>query len=280
MLVRRPALIYSRQFIRREARRAVRGEFKFRDLLSDPRKALFGQLTLYYAALSLVVLLFARISPGSARYLYTWRSTGAEHVDLAAQLTADNTFTALQAETAVALFVSTVGALVLMVPVTWVYMGTRRRRGLDQSMVESLLMLPVAVAGVVVIVQDSLALAFSLAGIFAGIQFRSRLKFYADAHFMFTSIGVGLAAGIGALHIAGVMSLCFNYVAYTIWRLNYGAESGERHLRFATDGAKEKAHRRKVDRLDKDSAAPPAAAASAEAAGAAENVRSESVSDS
>jgi uncharacterized membrane protein YhiD involved in acid resistance len=88
-------------------------------------------------------------------------------------------------------------------------------------------------------------LAFSLAGIFAGIQFRSRLKYYADAHFIFAAIGVGLAAGIGALHIAAVMSFCFNYIAYFIWRLGYGAESAERHLRFATEEARAEADRRK-----------------------------------
>ena len=235
--------------------------FKYRDLLSDPRKALFGQLTIYYVVLGLLVLVLIRVAPGVAKYLYAWQGPGGDTgsgtvSDVAAQLAAQNTFKALQGHTALALLISTVGALILMVPVTWVYMGTRRRRDLDQSMIESLLVLPIAVAGVVVIVQDSLALAFSLAGIFAGIQFRSKLKFYADAHFLFASIGVGLAAGIGALHIAAVMSLCFNYVAYGIWRLNYGAEAGERHLRYATDLAKEDAHRRKVQRHDEPVDAP------------------------
>lgn len=154
-------------------------------------------------------------------------------------------FRALEPDAAWALFAWIIGALLLMIPVSWVYIGTRRRSGLDQSMIESLLMWPAVVAGVVVIVQDSLALAFSLAGIFAGIQFRSRLKYYADAHFIFAAIGVGLAAGIGALHIAVVMSLCFNYTAYFIWRIGYGAESAERHLRFATEEARDMAQRRK-----------------------------------
>lgn len=257
--------------------------FKFRDLMSDPRKALFGQLTLYYVVLGVAVALLMRVSPRLASYLYSWRAADSGRGDVAAQLAADNTFRALQADTALALLVSTVGALVLMVPVTWVYMGTRRRRGLDQSMVESLLMLPIAVAGVVVIVQDSLALAFSLAGIFAGIQFRSKLKFYADAHFMFASIGVGLAAGIGALHIAAVMSLCFTYVSYAIWRLNYGAEAGERHLRYASNEAKEQhAQRRKVHRRDKDRGTPPAASGGEKGAATdvSAEVGSESMSDS
>ena len=214
-----------------------------RYLLSDPRQALFGQLTLYYVLVASGFFLLTHYVPTVSHYLYEWRVEARP--DVIDQVAGGNTFRAMQAETAIALLTATVGALLLMVPVTWVYMGTRRRRGLDQSMVESLLILPIAVAGVVVIVQDSLALAFSLAGIFAGIQFRSKLKYYADAHFLFASIGVGLAAGVGALHIAAVMSVVFNYTAYMIWRLNYGAEAGERHLRFASDGARETAHKRK-----------------------------------
>lgn len=219
---------------------------KLFSIFFDPRRRLLTQLTLYYGLLGLLVWLLSRWAPGIAGYLYSWEQRDLEvpNAEVLESL-GQATFRSLQADAALSLFVAIIGALLLMIPVSWVYMGTRRRSGLDQSMIESLLMLPVAVAGVVVIVQDSLALAFSLAGIFAGIQFRSRLKYYADAHYFFIAIGAGLAAGIGALHIAAVMSLCFNYIAYLIWRLGYGGESAERHLRFATPEARGEANRRK-----------------------------------
>ena len=219
---------------------------KLFSIFVDPRRGLLTQLTIYYSLLGLLVWLLNRWVPGIAGYLYSWEQRDA---DIANEEVLESlgqmAFQSLQADAATSLFVAIIGALLLMIPVSWVYMGTRRRSGLDQSMIESLLMLPVAVAGVVVIVQDSLALAFSLAGIFAGIQFRSRLKYYADAHYFFIAIGAGLAAGIGALHIAAVMSLCFNYIAYFIWRLGYGGESAERHLRFATSEARGEANRRR-----------------------------------
>ena len=219
---------------------------KLATLLADPRKALLRQLTVYYSLLGIAVWSLAQWMPGISAYLYVWEERDADIAgDEVLATLGQVTLLALERDAASALFVSIVGALLLMIPVTWVYIGTRRRSGLDQAMIESLLMLPVVVAGVVVIVQDSLALAFSLAGIFAGIQFRSRLKYYADAHFIFAAIGVGLAAGIGALHIAAVMSFCFNYTAYTIWRVGYGGESAERHLRYATDDARNNALRRK-----------------------------------
>jgi hypothetical protein len=215
-------------------------------LFTDPRRRLLTQLTIYYGLLGLLVWGLGRWLPRISGYLYSWERRDPDvGFDEILESVSETAFRSLEADAASALFVTIIGALLLMIPVSWVYMGTRRRSGLDQSMIESLLMLPVAVAGVVVIVQDSIPLAFSLAGIFAGIQFRSRLKYYADAHYIFIAIGVGLAAGIGALHIAVVVSLCFNYIAYFIWRLGYGAESAERHLRFATTEAREEANRRK-----------------------------------
>ena len=63
----------------------------------------------------------------------------------------------------------------------------------------------------VAIVQNSVALAFSLAGIVAGVSYRTRLKDSADALFIFAAIGVGLAAGTLAIGIGLVMSMFFSY---------------------------------------------------------------------
>ena len=57
------------------------------------------------------------------------------------------------------------GALAIMVPVAWTYIIIKIRGGYDQSVVHTLIILPVAVTGIVIIVQTSVALAFSLAGI-------------------------------------------------------------------------------------------------------------------
>jgi hypothetical protein len=216
------------------------------EALLRPRKALLAQLTAYYMLLAVAVWVLDSIAPEFAANLYSWeaRGLGASPETLAGQAI-DTRAVALRAESATALFVSIVGAVLLMLPIAWLYLGTRRRVFLDQSMIEALLILPIAVSGVVVIVQDSLPLAFSLAGIFAGIQFRSKLRFYADAHFFFIAIGVGLAAGIGALHIAAVMSACFNYIAYVVWRAGFGGEAGQRHLRYASEEARAEAQRRK-----------------------------------
>ncbi|GBD33716.1 MAG: hypothetical protein KatS3mg081_1661 [Gemmatimonadales bacterium] len=117
---------------------------------------------------------------------------------------------------------SMIGALVLVVPVAWVYMLTKRAQRYDPSVVQTVIMLPIAVAGIVMIVQNSIALAFSLAGIVAAVRFRNTLKDTKDAVYVFLAIGIGLAAGVQALTLALVMSLIFNLVVLGLWHFNVG----------------------------------------------------------
>ncbi len=123
---------------------------------------------------------------------------------------------------AVLALISMVGSLAIMVPVTWVYMITHRHRGYDESVVHTMLILPVAVTGIVMIVQNSVALAFSLAGIVAAVRFRTTLDDTKDAVYVFLAIGVGLASGVQALGIAFVLSLVFNGVILVLWFTRFG----------------------------------------------------------
>ena len=118
--------------------------------------------------------------------------------------------------------ISMLGALGIMVPVAWSYIVIKRRGGYDQSIVHTLLILPVAVAGIVMIVKGSLALAFSLAGIVAAVRFRTTLEDTKDAVYVFLAIGVGLACGVQLLHVAAVLSIVFNLVNLTLFKTNFG----------------------------------------------------------
>ena len=51
------------------------------------------------------------------------------------------------------------------------------------------------VTGIVIIVQNWLALAFSLAGIAGAVRFRNSLKSSGDALFILLAVGTGLGAG-------------------------------------------------------------------------------------
>ena len=115
------------------------------------------------------------------------------------------------------------GALVLMLPVTWVYMSARPSGGQhNQNVVQTLIFLPLVVAGIVFIVQNSLALAFSLAGVVGAVRFRTTLRDTRDLVYIFLSIVVGFAAGVQSLAVGAVVSVIFNFVLIITWHYDYG----------------------------------------------------------
>ena len=126
-------------------------------------------------------------------------------------------------------------------PVTWVYRWTRPPKKYSQAFAQTLLVVPIAIALVVFLVKDSVALAFSLAGIVAAVRFRTSLNEPMDATYMFIVIGIGLAAGIQYGSVAILASVAFNTVALGVWRMNWGAEpavlSGFKLVRSPKGGA-------------------------------------------
>ena len=130
--------------------------------------------------------------------------------------------TFLAAHVPIRLAFASVGALILTVPVSWVYFITSRARRIDQSFLQTIVILPVVVTGIAMIVLNSLALAFSLAGVVAAVRFRFSLAQPSDAMYIFVAIGIGLGSGIGALGVATVISCAFVFATLIIWKLEYG----------------------------------------------------------
>jgi Domain of unknown function (DUF4956) len=114
--------------------------------------------------------------------------------------------------------VAMTGALLLMLPIAWAYVATRERRKVDHSVVTTICLLPIAVAAILVIVQDSLAIAFSLAGIAGLVRFRNSLDDTKDAMYVFIAIAVGLGAGVGALEASAALSGLYNIVVIALWK--------------------------------------------------------------
>ena len=96
-----------------------------------------------------------------------------------------------EATLAITVALAMIAAVLLSLPVAWVYTLTRAKRGYQQSVVQLLIMLPVVVAGIVVLVKYSVALAFSLGGIVAAVRFRNTLDDSKDAVYVFLVTGVG-----------------------------------------------------------------------------------------
>lgn len=118
-----------------------------------------------------------------------------------------------------------VGTWLLMLPISWVHRGIHPLNTPDHSLDETVLILPGVVAAIVLVVQHSLALAFSLAGIVAGVQFRRALQDTFDALFILVAIGTGIAAGVRALEIAAVLTIFFSYASLYVHYFGDGLES-------------------------------------------------------
>lgn len=120
--------------------------------------------------------------------------------------------------------VQMIAAFLLVLPLAFVYVRTRTRVKFDHSLVQTVIVLPIVVAAILVVVRDSLALAFSLAGIVAAVRFRNTLKESGDAVYIFGSIGIGFATGIHAISVAGVLSVVFVVVELALWKFDFTAE--------------------------------------------------------
>jgi len=114
------------------------------------------------------------------------------------------------------------GTLLVMLPITWTYAATRREVGFRKNFVRALMVLPICATTIVMLIQNNLALAFGLAAMVAAVRFRVSLQEAIDGIYIFSSICIGLAAGIGHLGIAAVMALFFCLTNVLLWHFDYG----------------------------------------------------------
>lgn len=133
---------------------------------------------------------------------------------------------------AVTVGVAMLAAILLALPVAWIYRLTRAKRGYQQSVVQLLVVLPAVVAGIVLLVKYSLALAFSLAGIVAAVRFRNTLDDSKDAVYVFLATAIGLASAVN-LPVAAIISIGFNALVLLLWYTDFGSTPVELDGRIA-----------------------------------------------
>lgn len=144
------------------------------------------------------------------------------------------------------LMITLTGIWLLVLPVSWVHKGIHKASAHDHSLDETTLILPGVVSAIVLVVQHSLALAFSLAGIVAGVHFRRALQDTFDALFILVAIGTGIAAGVGALEIAAVLTVFFCYATLYVYFVGDGLESHHEARRKALKSARKKLEAERV----------------------------------
>lgn len=97
-------------------------------------------------------------------------------------------------------------AVALGILISFTYMKTYRKGSYSQSFVLTVMMLPAIIAIIILLVGSNVARAFSLAGAFSIVRFRSAPGDSKDITYIFFAMAAGLACGIGLVGYAVVFT--------------------------------------------------------------------------
>lgn len=121
--------------------------------------------------------------------------------------------------------------------VAWVYRASHSTLNYSQNFVQALVLLSLIVSVIMCVVGDSLARAFGLGAALAIVRFRTPIKDALDTAFLFLSVAVGMAAGVGAGMLALAAAGCIGAAALFLAWSSFGAPTQtEGLLRFRFSG--------------------------------------------
>jgi len=118
--------------------------------------------------------------------------------------------------------ISVLGAsLILGILISIVYIKTHKEEGYTASFTVTLIMLPAIIAIIILLVGNNVARAFSLAGAFSLIRFRSAPGDPKDIAYVFFTLAIGLACGIGYIGYAVIFAIILCAVMVVLNHINY-----------------------------------------------------------
>ena len=184
-------------------------------MVTKSRKLLLIKVALYYAAIVTVLWLIAIYSP---HLLKVMPLGGLDQFENATTNTTVINLSEIKLYEqphhlfgdSLNLITAMIGIFIVMIPVRWIYLEISSPGKADPAIASGLFVLPMVVTAIIAVVQFSLALAFALTGIFAGVRYRTTIKTLSDAFFTFAAIGAGLAAGTRSMGIALVLVMFFS----------------------------------------------------------------------
>ncbi len=109
--------------------------------------------------------------------------------------------------TALLLFAIMGISLVCGLILAFVYMFVNRKTGYSNGLATTLAVLPVVISVIVLLVNNNWAAALTLGGAFTIIRFRTTQSNPKDLTYVFTALGAGLAAGMGFVSVALILSV-------------------------------------------------------------------------
>ena len=98
-------------------------------------------------------------------------------------------------------------SILLGIIISCVYIKTSSKNGYNSGFSLTLIMLPVIISIIILLVGNNVARAFSLAGAFSIIRFRSAPGDPKDLSYVFFTLAVGLATGMGFIGYAVIFTI-------------------------------------------------------------------------
>lgn len=121
-------------------------------------------------------------------------------------------------------------ALLCGLGVSWLYRHTYKGPGYSIAFVNSIVLLTMITAVVLLTIGNNLARAFGLVGAMSIIRFRTAVKDMQDIIYIFFALAVGMAAGVGYHKIALIGTLSIGVVIYVLSKTRAAVPRKEEYL--------------------------------------------------
>lgn len=124
-------------------------------------------------------------------------------------------------------------AFVLGQTIAWTYVRTHSGLSYSRGFVQSIVLLTVIISVGMMVIGNSLAIAFGLIGALSVIRFRNILKDTRDTTFIFASLITGIATGTGSHGIAVAGTVAFCLLLFYLYWSGFGTRyTGDGFVRF------------------------------------------------
>ncbi|WP_285102212.1 DUF4956 domain-containing protein [Promicromonospora sp. MEB111] len=112
-------------------------------------------------------------------------------------------------------------SFVLSAAIGWVYKRTHRNISYSQSYVQTLVIIGMVVAVIMLVVGSNIARAFALVGALSVIRFRNAIKETRDVGFIFLVMAIGMAVGTRFYLLAAAATVVILLVVFLMQRFDW-----------------------------------------------------------
>jgi hypothetical protein len=130
------------------------------------------------------------------------------------------------ADIAIALSLS----FLLSAGIGWVYRFTHRNVSYSQSYVQTLVILGMLIALIMLVVGSNIARAFALVGALSVVRFRNAIKETRDVGFIFLVMAIGMAIGTRFYTLGIISAVAISLIIVVMYRFNWFALNVQRQV--------------------------------------------------